>query len=60
MASTYGFVAFYRERRVEVWAATARDAQLKAAEIFKARHAYDVTVVLAERDGQQVTHVPVD
>jgi hypothetical protein len=30
---------------------------LAAAAIFKAKKSYDVTVVLAEKDGQQVVHM---
>jgi hypothetical protein len=51
-----GYIAFYRGKQIEVHAATSYEAQQKAAATFKARKSYEVTVVLAERDGQQVTH----
>ena len=52
-----GYVAFYRGRRLEVYAATSYAAQQEAARQFKARKTYDVTVVLAEKDGAPVTHI---
>ena len=55
-----GYVAFYKGKRIEVQAPTSYDAQCRAAVIFRARLARDVTVVLAEKDGEQVTHTPVE
>lgn len=55
-----GYVAFWRGKRIEVTAETSYKAQLKAAELFKAKKSYEVTVVLAEKDGKQVTHIAVD
>ena len=51
-----GYIAFYRGKQLEVLADSSYAAQLKAAALFKAHKAYEVTVVLAERDGQQVVH----
>jgi hypothetical protein len=51
-----GYVCFYRGKRIEVHAATPYEAQQKAAAAFKAKKHYDIAVVLAEKDGQQVTH----
>jgi hypothetical protein len=51
-----GYIAFYRGKRVEVLADSSYAAQQKAAALFKARKAHEVTVVLAERDGQQIAH----
>lgn len=53
-----GYLAFYRGKQIEVHATTSYEAQQKAASVFKARKAYEVTVMLAEKDGQQVTHTP--
>lgn len=53
-----GYIAFYKGRKAEVHADTAYEAQQKAAALFKARKSYEVTVVLAEKNGQQVTHTP--
>jgi hypothetical protein len=51
-----GYIAFYRGRQIEVYADSSYDAQQKAAAVFKARKSYEVTVVLAEKGGQQVVH----
>ena len=53
-----GYIAFYRGKQIEVHANTSYEAQQRAAAMFKVKpnKAYEVTVVLAERDGQQVTH----
>lgn len=53
------YVAFYRNKETTVEAETSYQAQLAAAEKFKARKSYEVTVVLAEKDGEQVTHTPL-
>jgi hypothetical protein len=52
-----GYMAFYRGKQIEVYAATTYEAQRKAAELFKARKAHEVSVLICERsDGMQVTH----
>ena len=53
-----GYKAFYKGKSIEVFAETSLQARDKAANQFKAKKAYQVTVVLCETDGQQVTHVP--
>lgn len=53
-----GYKAFYRRKEIEVFAETSLDAQRKAAEIFKAKKAYEVTVRLCEKNGEQVVHTP--
>ena len=51
-----GYIAFYRGKQIEVLADSSYEAQTKAASIFKAKKTYEVTVVLAEKQGQQVIH----
>jgi hypothetical protein len=51
-----GYIAFYKSKKVEVYADTTYEAQQLAAQHFKARKSYDVTVMLAEKNGQPVTH----
>lgn len=51
-----GYKCFYKSRTCEVHANTSFEAQQKAAEIFKAKKRYDVTVVLCEKAGEQVVH----
>lgn len=53
-----GYKAFYKGREVEVMAKTSFEAQQKAAALFKAKKSYDVIVMLCEKAGQQVVHVP--
>jgi len=53
-----GYVAFFKGKRIEVYASNKLEAQTEAARIFKAKKHYDVSVVLAEKDGKQVTHTP--
>jgi hypothetical protein len=53
----YGYIAFYKGKRIEVRAATKYAAQLEAARILKAKKSYEVIVELAEVDGKPVVHV---
>ena len=52
-----GYIAFYKGKSTEVHAESSYAAQLKAAKFFKARKSHEVTVVLAELNGEQVVHV---
>ena len=53
------YKAFYRDKVVEVQAETTFGAQVLASEMFKARKSYEVSVVLCEKEGAQVTHGPM-
>ena len=57
-----GYVCFYNRKRIEVRAETTYKAQLEAARVLgvpdKKRH--QIAVVLAEKDGAEVTHTAVD
>lgn len=53
-----GYVAFYKGKRAEVYADTSFQAQEIAAKQFKAKKRHEVTVVLAEKNGEQVVHTP--
>lgn len=53
-----GYKAFYKNRQCDVMADTSFEAQKKAAAIFKAKRAHEVTIMLCEKNGEQVTHVP--
>ena len=55
-----GYVAFYKNKRIEVYANSSYEAQQKAAKEFGAKKSYEVTVMLAEKDGKQVVHRAVD
>lgn len=45
----FSYVAFYKGQRKELQAASSYAAQQAAAKMFKARKAYDVAVVLADK-----------
>jgi hypothetical protein len=51
-----GYKAFYKGKSIEVHANSSYEAQKIAAERFKAKKSYEVHVVLAEKDGKEVTH----
>lgn len=58
-----GYVCFWNRQRVEVYADSSYEAQEKAVPLFqkntrKKVKGYDVAVVLAEKDGEQVVHNP--
>lgn len=57
-----GYVAFYNGKRHELYAESLYAAKLKAIDHFKAPKSkqHMVSVVLAEKDGKEVTHNPVD
>jgi hypothetical protein len=52
----HGYVAFYKNRKVSVKAKSSYEAQMSAAEYFKTRKSWEVTVMLAEENGSSVTH----
>lgn len=54
-----GYKAFYKGRQCEVMADTSYEAQKMAAAIFKAKKSYEVTVMLCEKNGEQVVHAPL-
>ncbi len=53
-----GYIALYRGRRLEVYAASSYAAQHEAARQFKAKKSYEVSVHLCELNGTQVVHTP--
>lgn len=54
-----GFVCFYKGKRFEVLAGSSYQAQCKCAKDnnIPAKKQGDITVVLAEKDGQMLTHI---
>ena len=55
----WGFVAFYSGKQADVWADTLFQAKQLAVAFFKPPKSktHMVSVVLAEKNGKQVTHV---
>jgi hypothetical protein len=57
-----GYVAMWQGKSIDVHADTLYQAQVKATQIFqqgtrKKVKGYEVSVYLAEKDGEQVVHV---
>ena len=60
MEDLKGYVCFYRGKRYECEATTSYKAQQLIAKKYKIKKAYEINVVLAWKDGKEVTHTPVD
>lgn len=53
-----GYKAFYKGKSIEVHAESSYQAQTAAGVKFKAKNSWEVSVILCELDGEQVTHSP--
>jgi len=53
-----GYIGFYKGKRFEVYANSTYEAQCKIAEQHKIKKRYEITIVLAEKNNEQVTHTP--
>ena len=51
-----GYVCFHKGRRFEIYAKTSYDAQQLCAKINKIKKQSEITVVLAEKNGEVVEH----
>ena len=53
-----GYICFYGNKRIEVYAETSWQAFVKAVDTFKVskKNEYKVSVHLAEKNGEQVVH----
>ena len=54
-----GYIGFYRGKQDECEAETSLQAQEILAKRFKAKKSWEVTVMLAEKNGEQVVHAPL-
>jgi hypothetical protein len=56
-----GYIAIYKGKRVEVYADSLLAARTKAAEMLKVKPAkhYQIAIMLAEKNGKPVTHLPL-
>jgi len=53
-----GYIALFRDKKIEVYANTPYEAQQIASKQFKAKKTYEVSVYLCELQGKQVvTHI---
>jgi len=57
-----GYIAFYKDKKIEVYANSSYEAQKEAAAQLAVHPSkrYTVTVVLAEKNGEQVTHTATE
>jgi hypothetical protein len=57
-SETNGYIAFYEDQQTEIYADTSYDAQKKAIDFFNPPESkkHTVTVMIAEQDGEQITH----
>ena len=53
-----GYIAFYNGKQIEVYASSSYAAHCQAVKLLKVKKSQDhmVTVVLCEKDEEQVTH----
>lgn len=51
-----GYIAMYKGKKKDVYAETSYKAQQKAAEFFKAKKAWEITVILCEVNEKEVIH----
>ena len=54
-----GYLAFYKDKQIEVRALSSYQAQQVAVALFKPRKPHAVSVMLCEKPGEQVTHAPL-
>lgn len=56
----YGYIAIWNGKRAEIQANSLFDAKTKAIEILKVPKSKQglLSVMLAEKDGKEVTHTP--
>jgi len=52
-----GYICFYKNKQFEIYANTSLDARNKCAQENRIKKAYEITVVLAEKDGKQIEHI---
>ena len=61
---TNGYIGFYGNKQFEIYASTSYQAQQKLIPIIqkttrKKVKGYDITIVLCEKQGKQITHKPL-
>lgn len=54
---TNGYICLHKNKRYEVYADSTFEAQKKCADKNNIKKRYEISVYLAEKDGEPVTHV---
>jgi len=55
-----GYFGFYKNKRFECFANSSYHAQQQMAKEHGIKKSFEITVVLAEKDGKQTVHNPQD
>jgi len=53
-----GYICLCKGKQYEIYADSTYEAQKKCAAENKIKKRYEISVYLAEKNGEQVTHVP--
>ena len=53
-----GYICLCKGKQYEIYADSTYEAQKKCAAENKIKKQYEISVYLAEKNGEQVTHVP--
>ena len=53
-----GYICLYKGKKIEVYAESTYEAQKKCALENKIKKSYEISVYLAEKNGEQITTVP--
>ena len=54
-----GYIGFYKGKKYEIYSDTTYHAQQEIAKKYKIKKPYEITVMLAEKGGKPVTHLPL-
>jgi len=54
-----GYICYYKGKTFEIYADSTFEAQKKCAIDNNIKKRYEISVMLAEKNGVQVTHIPL-
>jgi hypothetical protein len=53
-----GYICFHKNKQYEIYAGSTFEAQKKCAAQNHIKKGYEISVILAEKDGKPVIHIP--
>ena len=53
-----GYIGFYKGKKYEIYSDTSLHAQQEIAKKYNIKKPYEITIMLAEKEGKSVTHAP--
>jgi hypothetical protein len=59
MENLNGYICLHKGKKYEVYAESTYAAQQKCARENKIKKSYEISVYLAEKKGEQITHIPL-